>query len=116
MRNKVAEIQVLLAKASMPINTALEVFRLLEEIDPVNVATNEYLKFFQDFFSDVENYLYLPDDKAIDELFQYADMYPYSWPTDQHPNFEFCLEYLEFVDWTKILKTLREMIHVPKGS
>ena len=76
-------------------------------------ATDAYLDFFRprspysDVRDKVQKAITLPDEAAIEALYEIADSFPYSWPTEDHPNHGFCMDMLNTVDWDEVLRRLR---------
>ncbi len=76
-------------------------------------ATDQYLSFFtanpcdKYLHHEVKEALKLSDEDAMERLYEIADQYPYSSPTDAHPAFDFSMDGLGMVDWKEVLRQLR---------
>lgn len=73
----------------------------------IHHATQEYINFFRQT-QVFDSTLALPDEEAAQALFELADSYPYSWPTEEHPNWKFSYDMLQMVNWRTVLNTLRK--------
>lgn len=83
----------------------------------ISYATLQYIRFFHDpdhpysshqWRGNTKELLKLPDLEAVDALYEMADMFPYSWASDEHPNWRFATDMLDVVDWKQVLSKLRK--------